>query len=123
MTNISPQEMASDPAALLDRVEAGERVLVVRGGRAVAELRPIPQPQSSLRPFGLAAGAFSVPDDFDAPLPDSFRLGGGDQTQPRQTLPSSSTGHLSAATEIRPQHHSSVDRIFSAYPVHLLENR
>jgi antitoxin (DNA-binding transcriptional repressor) of toxin-antitoxin stability system len=72
MTNISPQEMANDPAALLDRVEAGERVLVVRGGRAVAELRPIPQPQSSLRPFGLAAGAFSVPDDFDTPLPDSL---------------------------------------------------
>jgi antitoxin (DNA-binding transcriptional repressor) of toxin-antitoxin stability system len=72
MTNISPQEMASDPAALLDQVEAGVRVLVLRGGRAVAELLPIPQPQSSLRTFGLAAGAFSVPDDFDAPLPDSL---------------------------------------------------
>jgi antitoxin (DNA-binding transcriptional repressor) of toxin-antitoxin stability system len=72
MTNISPEEMASDPAALLDRVEAGEWVLVVRGGCAVAELRPIPQPQSSLRPFGLAAGAFSVSDDFDPPLPDSL---------------------------------------------------
>ena len=72
MTNISPQEMASDPAALLDRVEGGERVLVVRGGRAVAELRPIPQPQSSSRPYGLASGAFRVPDDFDSPLPDSI---------------------------------------------------
>jgi len=73
MTNISLQEMASDPAALLDRVEAGERVLVVREGRAVAELRPIPQPQSSLRPYGLASGAFRVPDDFDSPLPDSIQ--------------------------------------------------
>jgi antitoxin (DNA-binding transcriptional repressor) of toxin-antitoxin stability system len=72
MTSTNLQEMASDPAALLDRVEAGERVLVVRGGRAVAELRAIPQPQSPVRPFGLAAGAFSVPDDFDAPLPDSL---------------------------------------------------
>ena len=72
MTNISPQEMASDPAALLDRVEAGERVPVVRGGRAVSELRPIPQPQSSSRPYGLAAGAFSVPDDLDTPLLDSL---------------------------------------------------
>jgi antitoxin (DNA-binding transcriptional repressor) of toxin-antitoxin stability system len=72
MPNISPQEITSDPAALLDRVEAGERVLVVRGGRAVAELRPIPQPQSSLRPFVLVAGAFSVPDDIDTPLPDSL---------------------------------------------------
>jgi antitoxin (DNA-binding transcriptional repressor) of toxin-antitoxin stability system len=44
----------------------------VPGGRAVAELRPIPQPQSSLRPYGLASGAFRVPDDFDSPLPDSI---------------------------------------------------
>lgn len=72
MTNISPQEMASDPAALLDRVEAGERVLVVRGGRAVAELRPITHSRSASRPYGLASGAFRVPDDFDSPLPDSL---------------------------------------------------
>ncbi|MCK7578636.1 MAG: DUF2281 domain-containing protein [Chromatiales bacterium] len=25
----------------------------------------------SLRPYGLCAGEFQVPDDFDAPLPDS----------------------------------------------------
>ena len=72
MINISLQELAKDPAALLHRVEAGERVLVLREGRAVAELRPITHSQSPSRPFGLAAGAFSVPDDFDAPLPDSL---------------------------------------------------
>lgn len=72
MTNISLQELATDPAGLIDRVEAGERVLVVREGRAVAELRPITQPRSTSRPYGLAAGAFRVPDDFDSPLPDSI---------------------------------------------------
>ena len=72
MINISLQELAKDPAALLDRVEAGERVLVLREGRAVAELRPITHSQSPSRPFGLAAGAFCVPDDFDAPLADSI---------------------------------------------------
>ena len=72
MTNISLQELAKDPAGLIDRVEAGERVLVVREGRAVAELRPITQPRTASRPHGLASGAFRVPDDFDSQLPDSI---------------------------------------------------
>jgi antitoxin (DNA-binding transcriptional repressor) of toxin-antitoxin stability system len=55
---------------VLDRVEAGERLVVVRGGRPVAELRPVAAPHSGPRPFGLAAGAFTVREDFDAPLPD-----------------------------------------------------
>jgi antitoxin (DNA-binding transcriptional repressor) of toxin-antitoxin stability system len=72
MTNISLQELANDPNGLLDRLEAGEPLLVLREGRAVAELRPITQPRSASRPYGLAAGAFRVPDDFDSPLPDSI---------------------------------------------------
>jgi antitoxin (DNA-binding transcriptional repressor) of toxin-antitoxin stability system len=70
MSTISPQDLARDPAALLDRVEAGENLVVVRGGRPVAELRPVTPTRQTPRPFGLAAGAFAVPDDFDAPLPD-----------------------------------------------------
>jgi antitoxin (DNA-binding transcriptional repressor) of toxin-antitoxin stability system len=71
MSTVSLQELAHDPAALLDRVEGGESLLVTRGGRPVAELRPIvPAHLTNPRPFGLAAGAFAVPDDFDAPLPD-----------------------------------------------------
>jgi len=69
MTKVNLQDLAHDPAALLDRVEAGERIVVLRVGRAVAELRPIKPPQ---RPFGLAAGSFTVPDDFDSPLPDNL---------------------------------------------------
>ena len=68
MSNISLQELAHDAAALLDRVEAGEHIVVVRGGRAVAELRPVAQPPVASRPFGLVAGKFTVPDDFDSPL-------------------------------------------------------
>lgn len=69
MSNISPQELAHDAAALLDRVAAGERIVVIRGGRPVAELRPVAPPHGTSRPFGLAAGTFTVPDDFDSPLP------------------------------------------------------
>ena len=72
MTTISPHDLARDAGTLLDRVEAGERLVVVRGGRAVAELRPVVPTRRTPRPFGLAAGAFAVPDDFDAPLPDDI---------------------------------------------------
>ncbi|MFM7137573.1 MAG: type II toxin-antitoxin system Phd/YefM family antitoxin [Planctomycetota bacterium] len=69
MINVSLQELAQDPAALLDRVAAGEHIVVVRGGRPVAELRPVAAPGGVSRAFGLAAGTFTVPDDFDSPLP------------------------------------------------------
>jgi prevent-host-death family protein len=70
MSIVSLEDLQRDPDALLDRVEAGEHLVVVRDGRPVAELRPLPLAQSGPRPFGLCAGAFTVPDDFDAPLPD-----------------------------------------------------
>ena len=72
MSAVSLRELQEAPDHLLDRVEAGERVVVVRGGRPVAELRPIPVTQDGPRPFGLCAGAFTVPDDFDAPLPEDI---------------------------------------------------
>jgi len=75
MSNISLQELAHDAAALLDRVEAGEHIVVFRGGRAVAELRPVAQPPVASRPFGLVAGKFTVPDDFDSPLPPDVLQG------------------------------------------------
>ena len=39
-------------------------------GNAAADVRPIAGPLPGARPFALAAGAFVVPDDFDAPLPE-----------------------------------------------------
>jgi prevent-host-death family protein len=72
MNAISLQDLQRDPEALLDRVEAGESLVVSRDGRPVAELRPIPSPQTTPRPFGLAAGSFVVPDDFDSPLAEDL---------------------------------------------------
>jgi prevent-host-death family protein len=72
MSTVSLQELQQNPGALLDRVAAGEHLVVVRGGRPVAELRPVPATQPGPRPFGLCVGAFTVPDDFDAPLPEEI---------------------------------------------------
>jgi prevent-host-death family protein len=75
MSTVSLQELQRDLDALLDRVEAGEHLIVVRDGRPVAELRPISPIHTNLRSFGLDAGAFTVPDDFDAPLPEEILRG------------------------------------------------
>jgi antitoxin (DNA-binding transcriptional repressor) of toxin-antitoxin stability system len=39
--------------------------------KPIAELRPITR-SKQLRPFGLCAGEFTVPDDFDTPLPEDI---------------------------------------------------
>jgi antitoxin (DNA-binding transcriptional repressor) of toxin-antitoxin stability system len=75
MATVTLRDLQQDPDALLDRVEAGEHLFVARGGRPVAELRPVPAVRPGPRPFGLCAGEFTVPDDFDAPLPEEVLRG------------------------------------------------
>ncbi len=70
MSAITVQDIQRDPLAFLRRLEAGEALLVVRDDRALAEVRPLPAVATQPRPYGLGAGQFTVPDDFDHPLPD-----------------------------------------------------
>jgi len=54
---------------LLDAVEAGERIVITRHGKPVAELSP-PAKKKRAR-FGCAKGpGFYMAPDFDAPLED-----------------------------------------------------
>ncbi len=46
--------------------------MIMRGSRPVAEVKPASSVSTNLRPFGLCAGEFVVPDDFDAPLPENI---------------------------------------------------
>jgi prevent-host-death family protein len=54
---------------LIERVQLGEEIVIAKAGRPVARLVPIVPDGRGRRP-GTARGAFVVPDDFDAPLPD-----------------------------------------------------
>ena len=72
MSRISVQDIRRDLLAFLRRVETGELFLVVDGEHALAEVRPVPAPATQPRPFGLCAGRFPVPADFDRPLPDEI---------------------------------------------------
>ncbi|NEO34182.1 MAG: type II toxin-antitoxin system Phd/YefM family antitoxin [Symploca sp. SIO3C6] len=71
MVNVNVDEILRDPLKYLRQVEAGETVVIVRFNQPIAELRPLGS-SKQLRPFGLCAGEFRTPDDFDAPLPQDI---------------------------------------------------
>ncbi len=56
----------------LQRVKAGETVIIVSAGKPIAELKQAVGNGETLRPFGLCVGEFETPADFDAPLPDAM---------------------------------------------------
>lgn len=74
MLNITVDEIQRDPLKYLLQVEAGETLVIVRSDKPIAELKPIFSGKQ-LRPFGLCRGEFTVPDDFDAPLPEDLLSG------------------------------------------------
>ena len=73
MKTVGLAEAKAMLSALLDRVEKGETFTITRHNEPVAELRPLgPRRSKGLRPWGLYKGAFTVPDDFNDPLPDDL---------------------------------------------------
>jgi len=71
MLRVTVDEIQRDPSKYLRQVEAGETFVILQADKAIAELRPVSS-NKQLRPFGLCAGEFTVPDDFDAPLPEDL---------------------------------------------------
>ena len=69
MIRVNLDDINGNLASYLSQVENGETLILMRSDKAIAELRPIHGRSPTMRPFGLCAGEFSVPDDFDAPLP------------------------------------------------------
>ena len=72
--NVTIEKVKRDPEGVLHRVMEGETLVVLEQDRPVAEIRPIEAVRRP-RPFGLAAGTFVVPDDFDDPLREEFGPG------------------------------------------------
>jgi prevent-host-death family protein len=71
MVRMNIDEIEQNLSAFLRRVEAGETFLITKNGQPVAEINPHASFSDSPRPFGLCAGEFAVPDDFDASLPEN----------------------------------------------------
>lgn len=68
MIQVNVHEAKTQLSKLLARVEAGEEVVIARGGRPIARLSAYEAPRGR-RQLGRDAGLFVVPEDFDAPLP------------------------------------------------------
>lgn len=58
-------------SGLVERVEAGETIIIARAGKPVARLTPLDPPPAedraalAARRIGFMKGEFSVPDDFN----------------------------------------------------------
>jgi len=84
MSTVPIEEIRRDVFRYFSQVEAGERLVVTRAGKPIAEIMPAgptvsetgdegPASQDSgLRPIGLAEGLFIEASDFDEPLPEEL---------------------------------------------------
>lgn len=54
---------------LLSRVKLGEEIVIANRGIPIAKLIPFHKPQTRRASLGCDRGRFTVPDDFNQPLP------------------------------------------------------
>jgi prevent-host-death family protein len=71
---VNVHEAKTHLSRLLEKVEQGEEVIIMRANVPVARLTAIPQ-APVLRELGWARGEFTVPEDFDDPLPADIEEG------------------------------------------------
>lgn len=69
-TTINVHDAKTHLSSLLQRVEAGEEIVIARAGEPVAKLIPVPRQKP--RVPGLAKGMLTVPDSFFDPLPEDL---------------------------------------------------
>jgi prevent-host-death family protein len=65
---VNVHEAKTHFSKLLQRVAAGEEIIISKAGKPVARIVPITD--RAQRRFGIDRGVFEVPEDFDAPLPE-----------------------------------------------------
>ncbi len=71
MEVINIHEAKTNLSRIVESVSQGEGVIIAKAGKPVARLMPLAAPKRTIK-FGVLAGQISVPDDFDAPLPDEL---------------------------------------------------
>ena len=69
MISVNVHEAKTHLSRLLERVAAGEEILISKAGKPMAKLTPLSKPQANRVP-GRDKGVSQIPDDIDAPLPD-----------------------------------------------------
>jgi prevent-host-death family protein len=64
MSVVNVHEAKTHLSRLLERVEAGETVVIARAGVPIARLTQL-EPERARPRTGFLEGAFAIPDDFD----------------------------------------------------------
>jgi len=70
MKRVSIHRARTALSKLIERVQAGEEVIITRAGKPAARLVPFIRRRGRRR-LGLLDGKFKIPDDFNEPLPES----------------------------------------------------
>lgn len=70
MLNFNIHEAKTNLSSLIQQVEAGEDVVIMRAGKPVARLTSYKK--SEPRKIGIFKGKINIPDDFDEPMPDEW---------------------------------------------------
>jgi prevent-host-death family protein len=71
MNKVNTHEAKTSLSRLLRRVAAGEEITISNRGVPVARLVPIPKHEAT-RKLGVFRDQMTIPDEFDAPLPDDI---------------------------------------------------
>ncbi len=71
-TQVNVHEAKTRLSQLLNRVLAGEEIIIAKAGRPIARLTPVEKPKGQ-RILGSAKGEIWMSDDFDAPLPEDLQ--------------------------------------------------
>ncbi len=69
MRTVNIHEAKTHLSKLIEETSKGKEVIIAKAGKPVARLVPFRSGKKRRR-LGLLAGKFSVPEDFDAPLPE-----------------------------------------------------
>jgi antitoxin (DNA-binding transcriptional repressor) of toxin-antitoxin stability system len=72
MIRVNVHEAESHLSQYLDRVEAGETIVICRDEKPIAEVRPV-QATRTPRQFGIDEGKVILGPEFFEPLPDDIQ--------------------------------------------------
>ena len=72
MLTVTVDEIQRNLTSYLQQVAVGESIIIMQAGKPIAEIKPVLATSQQIRPYGLCAGKFIVPDDFDSPLLKRF---------------------------------------------------
>ncbi|MBC1240927.1 type II toxin-antitoxin system Phd/YefM family antitoxin [Nostoc sp. 2RC] len=72
MLTVTIDEIQQNLTIYLEQVAAGQSIIIMQAGKPIAEIKPVSPTSQQMRPYGLCAGEFIVPDDFDSSLPEEI---------------------------------------------------